>query len=147
MGKNYNKIIGGVIAVLVILVGVLYFGDASLEYVYTGYINTVPNFIDVEVILMKNNHGNLLTYSTDIHNTDKKIVAGRLFYYKGEEKNVVLGNGLNYFEYSRKGEDKKEYGYDYIDNVLENDMYFDLCLDEGCNEIFETIKLERSQLR
>ncbi len=143
MGKNYKKIIGGVIAVLVILVGVLYFGDASLEYVYTGYINTVPNFIDVEVILMKNNNGGLLTYSTNIHNTDKKIVAGRLFYYKGEEKNVVLGNSLNIYDYYKKDEEE----YDTCDNVLENDMYFDLCLDEGCNEIFETIKLERSQLR
>ncbi len=143
MKKNYNKIIGGVIAVLVILVGVLYFGDASLEYVYTGYINTVPNFIDVEVILMKNNNGGLLTYSTNIHNTDKKIVAGRLFYYVGEEKNVVLGNSLNIYDYYKKDEEE----YDTCDNVLENDMYFDLCLDEGCNEIFETIKLERSQLR
>ncbi len=143
MKKYYKQVIGGVIAVLVILVGVLYFGDASLEYNYTGYIGTAPNFIDVEVILMKNNHGGLLTYSTDIHNTDQKIVAGRLFYYDGEEKNVVLGNSLTSYDYYKKDEED----YDSCDNVLENDIYFDLCLDEGCNEIFETIKLERSQLR
>jgi len=147
MKKNYKWIIGGVIGVLVLLVGVLYFGDSSLEYVYEGWIENDPNYIQVEAIVMKNRHGNLLTYSAKVHSSDKKIVAGRLFYYDGEEKNVVLGNGLSSYDYEIRNVNKKEYGHDYIDDVLEKEMYFDLCLDSDCNKVFETIKLKRSELR
>lgn len=52
------------------------------------------------------------------------------------------------YDYSRKNANKKEYGYDYIDNLLENqdNLYFDLCRDSECNNIVTSIKLNYSTL-
>ncbi len=148
MKKNYKWAVAVVMIILIILVGILYFGDRTGEYYFSGSLINEGDNIKIDVIVMQNNKGNLLTYSTNIYYASTNIVAARLFYYKNDEKNIILGNSLNSYDYSRKNENKSEYGYDYIDNLLENknNLYFDLCLDSACENILETIKLDCSKL-
>ncbi len=146
MKKYFKWIVGAVIFLLIVLVCILYFGNIKGEYLFSGSLINETDNIKVNVFVMRNNNGNLLNYFTDINYTNENIVAGRLFYYKNKEKNVILGNSLNSYDYSRKKENKKEYGADYIDVMLENNLYFDLCLDTSCDNVYETIKLKYSEL-
>ncbi len=146
MKKYFKWIVSVVIVLLIVLVSILYFGNTTGEHLFSGSLINETDNIKVNVFVMRNNNGNLLNYFTDIHYTNENIVAGRLFYYKNEEKNVILGNSLNSYDYSRKVENKKEYGEDYIDTMLNNTLYFDLCLDTSCDNVYETIKLKYSEL-
>ncbi len=146
MKKYFKWIVSVVIVLLIVLVSILYFGNTTGEHLFSGSLINETDNIKVNVFVMQNNNGNLLNYFTDIHYTNENIVAGRLFYYKNEEKNVILGNSLNSYDYSRKNENKKEYEEDYVDTMLENNLYFDLCLDTSCDNVYETIKLKYSEL-
>ncbi len=146
MMNNFKWFALVIIILIVILVSSLYIGDTTGEYHFSGSLINENNNIKINVFVMRNSNGNLLNYFTDIHYSDQNIVAGRLFYYKNDEKNVILGNSLNSYDYSRKGENKKEYGEDYIDTMLNNTLYFDLCLDTSCDNVYETIKLKYSKL-
>lgn len=148
MKKHIKWIIPVLIIIIIILGSIIVFSNVNEEYLFTGeYINEENN-IDVDIIIMRNNNGNLLTYSTNIYYTNDDIVAANLYYLQNDEKHIVLGNSLNMYDYSRKNANKKEYGYDYIDNLLENqdNLYFDLCRDSECNNIVTSIKLNSSTL-
>jgi len=106
MKKNYKWAVAVVMIILIILVGILYFGDRTGEYYFSGSLINEGDNIKIDVIVMQNNKGNLLTYSTNIYYASTNIVAARLFYYKNDEKNIILGNSLNSYDYSRKNENK-----------------------------------------
>ena len=146
MKKYYKWIVGGVIALLIFLVSYLYFGDATDEHHYRKVLIDGEDYIVVNAFIMRNNHGDLLTYSTNIIGSKEEIASARLFYYNNGEKDIVLGNALNSYDYGRKNEYKREYGEDYIDTLLENDLYFDLCLDSYCDNIYKTIKLNKNKM-
>ena len=148
MNKHIKLIIPVLIIIIVILGSIILFSDVDKEYLFTGKYVNEENNVDVYIIIMQNNNGNLLTYSTNIHYTNDNIVAANLYYLQNDEKHIVLGNSLNMYDYSRKNANKKEYGYDYIDNLLENqdNLYFDLCRDSECNDIVTSIKLNYSTL-
>ena len=146
MKKYYKWIIGGVIALLIFLVSFLYFGDTTGEYHYRKLLIEDTDCIEINAFIMRNNHGDLLTYTVDVDSSKEKIDGGYLFYYENGEKHTVLGNGLNMYDYARKNQNKREYGEDYIDTILKNDLYFDLCLDSKCNDIYKTVKLNRKEM-
>ena len=137
-----------VIIIIIILGGTILFNNVEGEYHFTGEFIDNENNINVDVFLMRNKNGNLLTYSTNIYYSEEDIVAAQLYYLKDGEKEIILGNHLNSYNYSKRGANQKEYGYEYIDNLLnnENNLYFDLCSDTACDTIFETIKLNSSGL-
>lgn len=135
-----------IIIILIISIVLLLFNNKNGEYHFTGEIFDEENNISVDVFIMQNNNGNLLTYSTSIHRSKEEIVASRLYYEQDGNKVITLGNGLNSYNYSKKGQDEKEYGYDYIDNILKYPLYFELCKDSTCENVYKTIKLDYKQL-
>lgn len=148
MKKYFIWIIPVLIIIIIILGGIILFNNVEGEYHFTGEFINSNNNIDIDVFLMRNKNGNLLTYNTNIHYSEEDIVAAQLYYLKDGEKQIILGNHLNAYNYSKRGTNQKEYGYEYIDNLLnnENNLYFDLCSDTACDTIFETIKLNSSGL-
>ncbi len=146
MKKYYKRIIGTIIVILIFLVSYLYFGDTTAAYHYRKLLIEETDCIEVNAFIMRNNHGDLLTYSVDILPSDEKIDGGYLFYYENGEKNIVLGTGLNMYDYARKNQNKREYGEDFVDTMLKHDLYFDLCLDSECNDIYKTIKLNKNKM-
>lgn len=134
--------------IILILGGMILFNDVEGEYLFTGRLANQENSIDVDVIVMWNKNGDLLTYNTNIYYSSEEIVGASLYYLRNNEKQVILGNQLSSYDYSKRGANKREYGYDYIDNLLKrkDDLYFDLCRDSGCNDVFATIKLNFSVL-
>lgn len=136
-----------IIVLLVILVTILYFCNTSKNYHFVGSLKDETNDIKINVFITRNNTGDLINYYTDVYYTSENIVAGRLFYYKNKEKRIVLGNRLGMHDYSRKNENKKEYGEDFIDAMLNNNIYFDLCLDDLCDNVYKTVELELSELK
>lgn len=147
--KKYLKwIIPILVIIIIILGGIILFNNVEGEYLFTGKFINEENNVNVDVIVMRNKNGNLLTYSTSIYYSNEEIIASRLYYLENNEKQIILGNSLNSYDYSRRHANKKEYGYDYIDNLLDNqdNLYFDLCKDSECNDVFATIKLDYSIL-
>ena len=147
--KKYLKwIIPILVIIIIILGGIILFNNVEGEYLFTGKFINEENNVDVDVIVMRNKNGNLLTYSTSIYYSNEEIIASRLYYLENNEKQIILGNSLNSYDYSKRNANKKEYGYDYINNLLDNpdNLYFDLCKDSECNDVFATIKLDYSIL-
>ena len=147
-----KKYLIGIILVLVIIImilgGIILFNNVAGEYHFTGEFMNQENYIDVDVFLMRNKNGDLLTYSTNVSYSEREIVAAQLYYMENNEKHIILGNHLNSYNYSKRGANSSEYGYDYINNLLKNkdNLYFDLCSDSTCHNIFSTIKLNYNQL-
>ncbi len=135
-----------IIIILIISIALLLFNCKSGEYHFTGAIRDLENNIEVDVFIIQSNNGNLLTYSTTINYSEEEIVASRLYYEQEGKKIIALGNRLNSYNYSKKGQDKREYGYDYIDHLLKYPLYFELCKDSQCEDIYKTVKLEYDKL-
>lgn len=146
MKEKSVRVMFVIIIILIISIAFLLFNNKNGEYHFTGEIFDEENNISVDVFIMQNNNGNLLTYSTSIHRSKEEIVASRLYYEQDGNKVITLGNGLNSYNYSKKGQDEKEYGYDYIDNILKYPLYFELCKDSTCKNVYKTIKLDYKQL-
>lgn len=146
MKETLLRIFSVIVVILLIIVVYLLLNNRSGEYHFIGEIRDEETNVSVDVFIMQNNNGNLLTYSTDIYSSKEEIVAARLCYDKDGEKNVALGNGLNSYNYSQKGKDKKEFGDDYIEDLLEYPLYFELCKDSSCNEVYKTIELSNKKL-
>lgn len=146
MKETLIKVFSVIVVILLIIVVYLLLNNKSGEYHFIGEIRDEETNISVDVFIMQNNNGNLLTYSTDIYSSKEKIVSARLCYDKDGEKTVALGNGLNSYNYSKEGQDKKEYGYDYIDDLLKYPLHFELCKDSSCNEVYKTIELSNKKL-
>lgn len=149
MKKKYIGIFVIIFVILLSFVGIYYFGNTTGEHLFKGIYTDEFGTIRVDVVIMRNNNGNLLMYNTDVMRySEEKVVSGRLIRYENNEKKVILGNNLGMYDYARKNENKKEYGEDYIDIILKNknSLYFDLCFDHACENIFKTIQLDYSKL-
>lgn len=135
-----------IIAGLLMTILILIFNNTSATYHFIGEAKNEDADISVDVFIIRNNQGDLLTYNTNISYSKEDIVSARLLYEKDGEKIVVLGNGLNSYNYSEKGYEKSEYGFNYIEKLLENPLYFELCKDDSCDDIYETIELTNKSL-
>lgn len=143
--KVYSKIAIIFCTILILVLGLsAFFNRRDGEYHISGTYSDDFNEIKVDAFLIQNKKGDFLIYNTNIYYANENIVASRMFYKVNDTMHVVLGNGLNSHDYSKKGENKREYGYDYIEEMFKNsdNLYFDLCTDNECNDIFTTIKLK-----
>lgn len=151
MYKNVKKI-KKIMVVLIVMIAILSFSlgvaiyngkNIDELYHFEGNIEEENTSIKADVFVARNKKGDLLNYSTTINYSKELIVGAQLYHLNNSKKEVILGNDLDMYLYSKKNENKKEYGYDYLDNLTEksDDLYLDLCKDSYCEEIFETIKL------
>ena len=82
MKKYFIWIIPVLIIIIIILGGIILFNNVEGEYHFTGEFINSNNNIDIDVFLMRNKNGNLLTYNTNIHYSEEDIVAAQLYYLK-----------------------------------------------------------------
>ena len=75
MKKYFIWIIPVMVIIIMILGGMILFNNVEGEYHFTGEFIDNENNINVDVFLMRNKNGNLLTYSTNIYYTEEDIVA------------------------------------------------------------------------
>ncbi len=152
--KNYNKQITlaliVTIAILSFCLGITIYNGRTKDELhhFEGSIKEEKTSVRVDVFIARNKKGDLLNYSTDIDYSKELIVGAQLYYLKNDEKEVILGNSLDSYRYSKKEANNKEEDDD-LNIMIENadKIYVDLCKDYDCNEIFKTVKLSYEELK
>lgn len=144
--KKYWK---EILLILVVVISVCYiFIDSKKDVGYhfkSVYYND-PESLTVNVFMMKNGKGDLITYSTNIYYMETEIKGTLLYYLKNDKKEIITGGSVlnSYFIDKRNN---IEYN-DYLNTILDNsdNLYFDLCRDTECKDVFKTLKLEQNKL-
>ena len=145
MKKHWKEIL--FVLIVIVCIGYIFLDSKrDVAYRFRGEYRTEPENISVDVFVMKNGKGDLLTYNTNIFYSETEIKGTLLYYLKNNEKQIFLGGStLNSFYIT--GKNNPEYG-DYLNEILdnENNLYFDLCRDVECKDVLTTLKLEKSKL-
>lgn len=151
MKKYWKEIL--LILVVVIAIGyIIVDSKRDIAYHFTGEYKgqyNDPEYLTVDVFVIRNGNGDLLTYNTNILYSETEIKGTRFYYLENDEKRILLGGSrLNLSDYSKKNANKREYGIDYFDIILDNtnNLYFDLCSDTECNDVSKTLKLKNNKL-
>lgn len=145
MKKYWKEIL--LILVVIIAIGYIFVDSKKdVGYHFKSVYYNDPESLTVNVFMMKNSKGDLITYSTNIYYMETEIKGTLLYYLKNEKKEIIIGGGgLNSYFIDKNN--NIEYN-NYLNTILDNsdNLYFDLCRDSECKDVFKTLKLEKYRL-
>lgn len=144
--KKYWKEILLILVVVIAMGYIIIDSKRNMVYHFKSVYYNDSESLNVDVFMIKNSKGDLITYSTNIHYMETEIKGTLLYYLKNEKKEIITGGSvLNSYFIDKSN--NIEYN-NYLNTILDNsdNLYFDLCRDSECKDVFRTLRLEKNKL-